>query len=466
MRDAGHHARPLSPHTHRRRGADHASGASAFVATIRFACGQDTLGDAGMRRQQWGSIAVGLVLVACGDTRGGNDDLYGSAGLTAPTTSETGTGDDDDDEADDDDDAADDAANDPAKFDVQQGDDSDGDGDEGTNPAGCEKVDFLFLVDNSGSMEDEQDNLTQSFPGFISTIQKTLMAEDYHIMAIDTDASNAGGATIMCTPAPGCCTDLCMFNPGATCNGEPCMPADDRRAGAGRDDDLMGTDCALAGGKRYIVDAEPDLATAFDCVARPGTGGDGLERQMGAVTAAIGDLNGAGQCNEGFVRDDAVLVVTIVTDEEDDPNDGFDMDENSPGNPQAWYDAVVAAKNGDPTAVVILGLVGDTDVPGAICEPISDVFGAEPAPRLRQFVELFDDRGIWASMCSPDYTVLRAGGRSDRRCVRRVRATRLTCGRSATVGDCPRRSGSSASLARAITCARSGTDELTRVHVR
>jgi hypothetical protein len=358
-----------------------------------------------MRMQEWGSIAVGLVLASCGDGRGDNDDIYGTAGLTAASAGESGTaGDDDDDDADDDD-AADDTADDSAKFDVEQGEGSGG--DEGTNAAGCEKVDFLFLVDNSGSMEDEQDNLTQSFPGFISTIQETLMAEDYHIMAIDTDASNAGGSTIMCTPAPACCTDLCMFNPGATCNGEPCMPPDeecDAMLGAGRDDDLMGTDCGLQGGQRYIVDGEPDLAAAFDCVARPGTGGDGLERQMAAVTAAIGDLNGAGQCNEGFLRDDAVLVVTLVTDEEDDPNDGNDMDENSPGNPQAWYDAVVAAKNGDPTAVVVLGLVGDTDVPGAICEPIADVFGAEPAPRLRQFVELFGDRGIWASVCSPDYT--------------------------------------------------------------
>src|SRR5688572_8631367 len=33
--------------------------------------------------------------------------------------------------------------------------------------AGCEKVDFLFVVDNSASMEDEQQNPVASFPGFI-----------------------------------------------------------------------------------------------------------------------------------------------------------------------------------------------------------------------------------------------------------------------------------------------------------
>ncbi len=345
---------------------------------------------------------VAAIALGCTDTRTAGDDVFGP-GISASNSAE-GTRGDGEGTAGGPTGAA--GADDAGKFDVEQGEAGPGNG-EGANPAGCEKVDFLFLVDNSGSMEDEQDNLLQSFPGFIATIQDTLMAEDYQIMAVDTDASNAGGTSIMCSPAPQCCDSSCMFNPAATCNGMPCTMPDeacDAILGAGRDNDLMGADCGLAGGKRYIVDGQADLPAAFDCIARPGTGGDGLERQMQAVTSAIGPLTAAGQCNEGFIRDDAVLVVTIVTDEEDDPSDGNDADENSPGNPQDWYDAVVAAKNGDPSAVVVLGLVGDTDVPNATCQPIQDVLGAEPAPRLRQFVELFGGRGIWASVCSPDYT--------------------------------------------------------------
>ena len=57
-----------------------------------------------------------------------------------------------------------------------------------TGQMGCEKIDFLFVIDNSGLMDDEQANLVASFPNFISTIQNTLMAQDYHIMAVDTDA--------------------------------------------------------------------------------------------------------------------------------------------------------------------------------------------------------------------------------------------------------------------------------------
>ena len=48
--------------------------------------------------------------------------------------------------------------------------------------SGCDKVDFLFVIDNSGSMGPFQENLVTNFPGFINTIQETLdEAQDYHI---------------------------------------------------------------------------------------------------------------------------------------------------------------------------------------------------------------------------------------------------------------------------------------------
>ena len=62
-------------------------------------------------------------------------------------------------------------------------------------------------------------------------------------------------------------------------------------------------------------------------------------------------------------------------------------------------------KNGDEKAAVVLALVGDTDLPNAICEPLvgDGTVGAEPAPRLRQFAEYFT-YGTWCSVCSPDFT--------------------------------------------------------------
>lgn len=112
---------------------------------------------------------------------------------------------------------------------------------------------------------------------------------------------------------------------------------------------------------------------------------------MEAMAQAVGSNVGNGGCNQGFLRDDAILVVTYITDEEDDVE--------SMGDPADWKAALVAAKGGNEQAVVVLGLVGDSDVPGGGCGP----FGlAEASPRLRAFAESFDF-GTWGSICSPDY---------------------------------------------------------------
>ena len=46
-------------------------------------------------------------------------------------------------------------------------------GSGGASP-GCAKVDFLFVIDNSVSMKDEQDALIASFPGFIDSIKANI----------------------------------------------------------------------------------------------------------------------------------------------------------------------------------------------------------------------------------------------------------------------------------------------------
>jgi hypothetical protein len=111
---------------------------------------------------------------------------------------------------------------------------------------------------------------------------------------------------------------------------------------------------------------------------------------MQAMVEGVTTLNGAGQCNEGFVRDDAILVVTIITDEEENGD--------SVGNPASWAQALIDAKLGNEQAVVVLGLIGDIDLPGSPCEDLD----AMPSPRLRQFVSFFTN-GVTGSVCAPDY---------------------------------------------------------------
>jgi hypothetical protein len=157
-------------------------------------------------------------------------------------------------------------------------------------------------------------------------------------------------------------------------------------------------DCNFSSGARYMDSTEPDLHAAFACAAQVGTGSlADPERPMEAMVQAVTPGTAASDCNTGFVRDDAILVVTFITDEDDDPGDG------SAGTVEGWRQALVSAKHGDEDAIVVLGLFGDNDQPNAICPPLSDSSGAEPSPRLRQFVDSFGDRGIPGSVCASSY---------------------------------------------------------------
>jgi hypothetical protein len=297
------------------------------------------------------------------------------------------------------------------KFDVAPGTGGGGDVDED----GCDKVDFLFVIDNSGSMQDEQTNLINNFPGFITTI-RDVVAQDYHIMAVSTDNNeNTGSSTTCsndectCTPAPVCCENACSGMGALTCNGFDCnnLPIGpcDFEWGAGKQYDADGNWCSLEADKRWFTETQPALEDTFSCVAHVGIYGSGSEKPMQAMQGAVSDaMNDGGGCNEGFLRDDAILVVVVVTDEEDDSTE--DPNGGSPGDPPDWAQSLIDAKNGDPNAIVVLMLVGDGDVPGGVCPPGADPGGggpgAEPSPRLRAFAELFD-HGLWGSICETDY---------------------------------------------------------------
>ncbi|MDC0723733.1 hypothetical protein [Nannocystis bainbridge] len=248
---------------------------------------------------------------------------------------------------------------------------------------GCQKIDFLFVVDNSGSMAEEQEALAVSFDGFISSIQNTVKVEDYHIMVVDTDAGNAflQECLVLCTFFPEC--------EGYPCNMLPQPEGCDATLGVGLTKDPSDSECGVAGGQRYMVDGQPNLASTFECLAKVGTNGDGSERPMEAMVAAVGPLTKPAGCNDGFVRKDALLVVTFITDEEDD--------QESNGNPVGWNASLVAAKFGLEKNIVVLGLIGDPDQPNPVCTG-----QAEASPRLRQFAESFT-YGSWGSICSPDY---------------------------------------------------------------
>jgi hypothetical protein len=243
-----------------------------------------------------------------------------------------------------------------------------------TDPApparGCGKVDFLFVIDNSLSMRDEQANLARSFPGFIRVVQQVLEAKDFHIMVVST------GGRLEDEAAPSLDQEACAGVQGAG----------KRRSGSGED-------CGLPAGSSYMVNDQADLEATFDCVARVGVGGSIFEEPMDAMLAATSEtLNAAGRCNAGFLREDAVLVVTVITDAED---------RYSAGDPELWQSGLLARKADNGDALVVLGLVGDNNVEGGLLGGQCGLLDAAGAPRLQDFVRRTD--GILGSVCAPDY---------------------------------------------------------------
>ena len=251
--------------------------------------------------------------------------------------------------------------------------------DVGRSGPGCTAVDFLFVVDDSSSMSEHQANLVANFPTFIAGIESTLgEVESFHVGVVATDAFSGN---------PGACILL-----GA-------LITETTGAGADSSNAVCGP---YAEGLGYMTDAD-DLDSTFACAAQVGTMGNGFERPMEAMVTALGPtLSGVGQCNEGFLRDDALLVIVVITDEWDGPGDPEDLggSEDPPtslGDPQSWHDDVVAAKGGMEENVAALAI---TNYAGGLCPPADD---GHDGVNIVDWVNLFGNHGFVGGICVNDY---------------------------------------------------------------
>ncbi len=243
---------------------------------------------------------------------------------------------------------------------------------------GCTAVDFLFVIDDSSSMETHQANLIANFPAFIDGIEKSLgSVESYQVGVVATDPFSGN---------PGACILI-----GALVTSTTGAGASSSQAECG----------PYADGFNFMTDAD-DLDASFACAAQVGTSGSGSERPMDAVVAAVdGSLGEAGGCNEGFVRDDALLVVVVITDEYDGPGDPEPGNGEEPatsmGGPMDWYDAVVAAKGGIVENAVALAIV---NYEGGACAPAELGFDGV---NIVSWAELFGVNGFVGGLCEQDY---------------------------------------------------------------
>ncbi len=217
---------------------------------------------------------------------------------------------------------------------------------------GCKgKIDFLFVISRAGDMGPAQDKIVAAVPTFIDTIQAQFEDFDVHIMVVDSEQE---------WWVDDCefkqCPDACDVDPNYPCGIDPTIC--DTTLGAGTifnaGPNTLNVPCEL-GENRYITKDTPDITGAFECIARVGTWGN---NHMGdALVGAINHLfNAPGGCNAGFLRDDALLVLTMIGPE-DNPGESL-------GTWEEWREALVNAKHGDLNAIVALGIIsGDDCVP-------------------------------------------------------------------------------------------------------
>ena len=172
---------------------------------------------------------------------------------------------------------------------------------EGTSPrvvasASPIKLDLLFMIDDSRSMQEEQANLARNFPRLIEELKKMPAGfPDLHLGVVSSDmgagAANVGGSC------------------GSSVGDRGVLQV---RAGCGLD----------ASKARYLISQnggtdnnfQGDIADVFACMANLGTNGCGFEHQLQSARMA---LSGFVTDNAGFLRSDAHLAVVYITDEDD-----------------------------------------------------------------------------------------------------------------------------------------------------
>ncbi len=238
----------------------------------------------------------------------------------------------------------------------------------------CSAVDILFVVDDSGSMRHERDNLRANFPGFIAELDAFRNSDgdslDYRV-AVTTTTPDYD--YIDRRPILG---DVPVSVDGA--NGELL-----RNCGAPRP---------------WLERGDAAMADTFACLADVPAALGVLEMPLHAVELAFGARVDDGT-NAGFLRDDALLVLVLVTDEDDQSvwmtatNWPVFGGPGAPSPVSDFYDMLVNLKGGNPENLVGVAISGP-----------SGGGGETDAPRVHAFLDLMAPNSYWTDISGSDYS--------------------------------------------------------------
>jgi hypothetical protein len=177
-------------------------------------------------------------------------------------------------------------------------------------PAGprTRKLDLLFMIDDSSSMSAAADELRLHAADFLSMFDDLAAAGvfvDLHVGVVTSDYG-AGATTVGgCQASPGGKKGLLQAH-GAAADAGCLGPAGDARF-------LELAYDQHGGAPVSNLPAGQDLAHTFRCMAAVGTNGCGFEHPLESVYAALHNRVE----NSGFLRDDALLSVVFLTNEDD-----------------------------------------------------------------------------------------------------------------------------------------------------
>ncbi len=183
-------------------------------------------------------------------------------------------------------------------------------------------VDILFVIDNSGSMSEEQARLARNFPAFVERLEA--MGADYRIGITTTDVKHPGcpggtpenGALVLrpCTDAVA--EGAFVFNDldaAAACTDQCKLGAEQLRLEASFDGEVH--PWLESVNKDTNLPAGVAMSDAFACFGPQGIDGCGYESPLEAMRLAI--ARGRDPAGSGFIRSESLLSVVMVTDEAD-----------------------------------------------------------------------------------------------------------------------------------------------------
>jgi len=266
-----------------------------------------------------------------------------------------------------------------------------------------DRTDILFVVDDSGSMDDKQQNLARNFDAFVLRLSGSPARNAYQVAVVTSDVNRYDAGTFPDT-----------FVASSVCQGSPMVggtypkgaivsvsgPSDPARR-------LFST----TSGPRILSAGSPTLAVDFKNNVYVGVCGSGREQGLEAARLALSPplVSGA---NAGFVRSGARLVVIFISDDDDcsDPESTGTGEEPTACTSYPvqryveFFQGDVAGERKDLFVAAIAAVDPTTRRPSQCRVEGTTALAEHAAFRYADFIAGFGERGLLDSVCKASFS--------------------------------------------------------------